>query len=65
MNINYIKNNFDKIKKYASVIEFRGEFEDSTIESVLKDNAEVLKQAKEHNVNIVFIDEDYNIEIEI
>ncbi len=63
MSENYIKNNFDDIKKYACVIENRLDDSDCTMESVLKDNAQILKLAKEHNVNLIVIDDEYDIHI--
>lgn len=62
MSENYIKNNFENIKKYASVIENRL-FDDCTLEDVLKDNAEILALAKKHNVNYLLIDNKYEINI--
>lgn len=62
MSENYIKNNFENIKKYASVIENRL-FDDCTLEDVLKDNAEILALAKKHKVNYLLIDNKYEINI--
>lgn len=63
MSKSYIKNNFDSIKKYASAIENRIDDELCTMEKVLKDNAYFFKGAKKHNGNIVFIDDNYDIDI--
>ncbi len=63
MSENYIRNHFDDIKKYASVIENRGDDEDCTLENVLKDNAQVLELAQKHNVDYVLIDDKYEIDI--
>ena len=60
---NYIKKHFNDIKKYANVIENRLNDEDCTIESVLADNARILELAQMHNVNYVFIDDKYEIDI--
>ena len=46
MSENYIKNHFDHIKKYASVIENRIDDDWCTMESVLEDNAHFLVLAK-------------------
>lgn len=62
---NYVKNHFADIKKYASVIENRGDDEDCTLESVLADNAHVLELAQMHNANYVLIDEKYEIDIDL
>ncbi|MBQ7359598.1 MAG: adenylate kinase [Lachnospiraceae bacterium] len=62
---NYIRSHFDDIKKYASVIEERLDDEYCTMEAVLKDNTEVLKQCQKYGVNYILIDEKYQIDIEV
>ncbi len=64
MSETYIREHFDDIRKYASVIEDRGEDEDCTLETVLQDNAEVLTECKKHGGNYVLIDEAYPAEID-
>lgn len=64
MSENYIKNHFDDIKKYASVIENRLD-DDCTIEGVLQDNAQILELCKKHNANYVLIDDEYKIDIDL
>ena len=44
MSERYIKKHFDDIRKFASVIENRGNDEDCTIETVIRDNAQMLEQ---------------------
>ena len=65
MSENYIRNHFADIKKYASVIENRGDDTDCTLESVLADNLEVLALAREYNVNYILIDDNYEINIDL
>ena len=65
MSEKYIKNHFADIKKYANVIEKRLDDTDCTMESVLKDNAEILKLAQKHNVNFILIDDKYNVNIDL
>ena len=62
MSENYIKNHFEDIKKYANAIEHRIDG-DCTMESVLADNAIMLKLAREYGVNYILIDGEYKIEI--
>ena len=62
---NYIKNHFADIKKYASVIENRLDDEGCTLESVLRDNLEILNLAQEYKVNYILIDDKYDIDINI
>ena len=63
MSEGYIKQHFDDIKKYASVIEKRLGDDDCTLESVLSDNAENLRLAKKYKVNYLLIDGKYEIDI--
>ena len=61
MSEKYIRNNFDNIKKYASIIEHRKDNGWCTIENILEDNAYFFINAKRHNSDIVFIDDSYEI----
>lgn len=65
MSENYIKNNFDSIKKYASAVENRIDDEWCTMENILEDNAQFFTSAKKHNADIVFIDDSYEIDIDL
>lgn len=65
MSEQYIKNHFDDIKKYANVVEDRMDDTYCTIETVLRDNAEILKQCQEYNVSYLLIDEEYQIDVEL
>ena len=64
MSENYIRNHFDDIKKFASVIENRLD-DDCTIDGLLQDNSQILNLCKKHNVNYVFIDDEYKINIDL
>ncbi|MGN0522898.1 MAG: adenylate kinase [Eubacterium sp.] len=64
MSEDYIKNHFDDIKRYESVIENRID-ESCTMESVLEDNALFLELAQKHGVNYVLIDNKYEINIDL
>ena len=62
MSENYIMNHYDDIKAYANIIESRLD-DDCTLESVLKDNAEILSLVQKHNLNYILIDDKYEIDI--
>lgn len=64
MTEKYIKNHFNDIKKYASVIEERKD-DELKFETVLNDNNLVLKRAKEHDVSYILIDDKYDVEINL
>lgn len=65
MSENYIKNHFDSIKKYANTVESRINDEWCTMESVLEENARFFTSAKRYHANIIFIDDSYEIDIDI
>ena len=64
MSENYIMKHFDDIKAYANIIESRLD-DDCTLESVLKDNAEILSLVQKHNLNYILIDDSYDFEIDL
>ena len=63
MSENYIKNHFEDIMNYASVIENRLN-DDCTIDNLLQDNMQLLELCKKHNANYVLIDNEYKIDID-
>lgn len=65
MSEQYIRNHFDDIKKYASVIEKRMDDEDCTMNSVIYDNVRVLELCQKHHVDYVLIDDKYEIDISL
>lgn len=65
MSEKYILNHFDDIRKYVSVIEFRGDDRDCTLEAVLNENAEIHKMCRSHNAEYILIDDEYKIDIEL
>ena len=64
MSENYIRNHFDDIKAFASVIENRIDDSDCTIEGTLNENAVFLAKAREHNADYILIDEKYEFDID-
>lgn len=65
MSEKYIENHFDDIRKFASVIENRMDDEDCTLEMVRRDNAKMLEKCMKHEVEYIYIDEDYQVDIEL
>ena len=63
MSENYIRSHFSDIKKYASVIENRLDDSDCTLESVIKDHAKNLALAKKYNVDYIWIDGKYELNL--
>ena len=65
MSEDYIRAHFADIKRYANVIENRLDDEGCTLESVLKDNAQILELVKKYRVNYIFIDDAYEIKVDL
>ena len=65
MTEQYIKSHFSDIRQYASVIEQRMDDEWCTMESVLADNAEMRRRAEQYGVNCIFIDDSYQINLDL
>ena len=65
MSEEYIRNHFADIKRYANVVENRLDDEGCTMEGVLADNEEMLLLAQKHNVNYIFIEAKYEINIDL
>ena len=65
MSDKYIENHFNDIRKFASVIEDRGDDEDCTLEMVRRDNAQILEKCIKHGAEYIFIDEGYQVDIEL
>lgn len=62
MSEGYIENNFEKIKSFANVIEKRL-YDDCTKKELIRENLFNLKLAREYNLNYIFIDEKYEIDL--
>ena len=65
MSSRYIENHFDDIRKFASVIEERLDDGDCTLEMVHRDNAKMLQKCVKHGVEPIYIDEVYQVDIEL
>ncbi len=65
MSEGYIRKHFADIKRYANIIEQRLDDEWCTVERVLKDNEEILNYAQRYKVNCIFIDDEYEINIDL
>ena len=65
MSSRYIENHFDDIRKFASVLEERLDDEDCTLEMVRRDNAKMLEKCVKHEVEPIYIDEAYQVDIEL
>ena len=65
MSEKYIREHFNDIKKYASVIEERLDDEWCTLDSVLEDNAVMLDKAKKYGAEYMLIDDGYDVDLEL
>lgn len=64
MSQRYIRNNFDHILKYASVIEKRLD-DDCVLDQLLEDNKQNLELAQKYALNYILIDDQYECDIEL
>ncbi len=65
MSDKYIEEHFDDIRKFANIIEERMDDEDCTQEIVSQDNAKMLEQCIRYKAEYIFIDEKYQVDIEL
>ena len=65
MSENYIRNHFDNIIKYENIIETRLFDESCSTEFFIKENAFYLNMAQKYNSDVIFIDEEYNTDINL
>ncbi len=63
MSEQYIKTHFSDVKKYARMIENRGDDSWCTLASVLKDNTENLRMCKQYECNYILIENNYDVDI--
>lgn len=63
MTEKYIRNHFDDIKKYASVIEDRLDDSWCTLESTLEDNEKFFECVKKYGAKHILIDDEYNVDL--
>ncbi len=65
MSERYIRRHFDDIKRFANVIEERVDDEWLTMEAVLGENDRILEECHSHGLNYIWIDESYQIDLEL
>ncbi|MCH5316017.1 MAG: adenylate kinase [Eubacterium sp.] len=65
MGNKYIENHFNNIRKFANVIEDRGDDEDCNIKTVRRDNEQMLNQCVKYGVDYILIDDEYHIDIDL
>ena len=65
MSENYIRNHFQDIKTYANIAEKRKDDDWCTMEHVLEENAKFFALAQKYDANIIFIDDKYEINMDL
>ena len=65
MSENYIRNHFQDIKTYANMVEKRMNDDWCTMEHVLEENAKFLALAQKYHANTIWIDDKYEINIDL
>lgn len=65
MSKSYIQHHYHDIKKYANTIEERLDDSECTMDSLIRDNAEVLKMCQKYGADYLLIDNDYQVDMDI
>ena len=65
MTENYINNHFDDILNYADIIEKRIDNNFISKEEFIRENLEILKQAEINNNDYIFIDDKYEVDLDL
>ncbi len=65
MTEKYIEHHFDDIRKFAGIVEDRGEDEGCTPETVRRENAWMLENCIRYGVEYIEIDDAYQVDIEL
>ncbi len=65
MSESYIKNHYHDIRNYANTVEYRLDDSDSTMETLIHDNADMLKMCLLYHANYFLIDNDYPLDIDL
>lgn len=65
MSERYIRNHFDKIGKYANIIEQRLDDSYCTKEWILSENAKIKKMCEQFGNNYLLIDKGYDIDVQL
>lgn len=65
MSERYIREHFDDILRFESVIEERGYDSGFTPDAVVADNRMYLEQCQKHGLDYVLIDKDYTVDIKL
>lgn len=62
MSERYIRSHYDAIKRFASIVENRGDDEDCTMESLLRDNRHVMAMCRRFGAEMLLIDDEYRVD---
>ena len=64
MSEGYIRSHYEEIKKFASVIENRGDDADCTMDSLLSDNRQVMAMCRKFGAEMLLIDREYLVDMD-
>ena len=63
MTERYLRQRFDDVRRFGSVVENRGEDEGLDLEELIRDNAANLIKCRKHGCEVILIDGEYKIEL--
>lgn len=62
MSEGYIRSHYNAIRQFAGIIENRGDDEDCTMESLLRDNRQVMAMCRKFGAEMLLIDDEYRVD---
>lgn len=63
MTERYLRERFDDVRRYASVVENREEEPELDLAELIRDNAANLAKSREHGCEVILIDDKYQVEL--
>ncbi len=63
MTENYLRSRFDDVRRFGSVVENRGEDEELSLETLLRDNAANLEKCRKNGCEVILIDNEYDVDL--
>lgn len=63
MTEEYLRNHFSDVRHYASVVENREEEPELDLSELIRDNAANLAKSREHDCEVILIDDEYRVEL--
>ena len=63
MTERYLRRRFDNVRRFGNVVENRGDDAELSLEELIRDNAVNLAKCREHDCEVILIDDEYRVEL--